>query len=71
MKALFLTSRAPRHQKIAMQAAPDFLDITMLEAPNRESVLANIADAEVLISERSGVIDAGIIEAGKKLRLIQ
>lgn len=71
MKALFLTNRAPRHQKIAMQAAPDFLDITMLEAPSRESILAHIADAEVLITERNGVIDAGIIEAGRKLRLVQ
>lgn len=71
MKSLFLTNRAPRHQKIAMQAAPDFLDITMLEAPSRDDVLANIADVEVLISERSGVIDAELIKAGKKLRLIQ
>ncbi|MET3791409.1 NAD(P)-dependent oxidoreductase [Aquamicrobium terrae] len=71
MKALFLTNRAPRHQKIAMQAAPDFLDMTMLEAPSRDSILANIADAEVLITERSGVIDAGIVEAGRKLRLVQ
>lgn len=71
MKALFVTSRAPRHQKIAMQAAPDFLDMTVLEAPDRDSILAHVADAEVLISERSGVIDAGIVAAGRKLRLVQ
>lgn len=71
MKALFLTNRAPRHQKIALQAAPDFLDVTMLEAPSRQAVLDAIGDAEVLISERSGVIDAEMIEAGKKLRLVQ
>lgn len=71
MKALFVTNRAPRHQKIAMQAAPDFLDLTMLEAPDRAAILAHVADAEVLISERSGTIDAGIIEAGGKLRLVQ
>jgi len=71
MKALFLTNRAPRHQKIAMQAAPDFLDMTMLEAPSRESILASISDVEVLISERSGVIDRELVEAGRKLRLIQ
>lgn len=71
MKALFLTNRAPRHQKIALQAAPDFLAITMLEAPSREDILAGIADAEVLISERSGIVDGGIIAAGKKLRLVQ
>lgn len=71
MKALFVTERAPRHQKIAMQAAPDFLEITMMEAPDRESILAGITDAEVLISERSGVVDASLIEAGRKLRLVQ
>lgn len=71
MKALFLTSRAPRHQKIAMEAAPDFLDMTMLEAPTRDEVLAHIGEAEVLISERSGIVDAGIVEAGGKLRLVQ
>ncbi len=71
MKALFVTSRAPRHQKIALEAAPDFLDVTLLDSPDRDTILANIGDAEVLISERSGVIDAGIIKAGRKLRLVQ
>lgn len=71
MKALFVTSRAPRHQQIALQAAPAFLDVTMLELPARADILAAIADCDVLISERSGVVDREIIAAGKKLRLIQ
>lgn len=71
MKALFLTNRSPRHQQIALRAAPAFLDITLLESPTRDAILAQIPEAEVLISERNGAIDAGIIEAGGKLRLIQ
>lgn len=71
MKALFLTSRAPRHQQIARQAAPDFLDVTMLESPDRDEILAHLPSADILISERSGVIDAAMVAAGKKLRLVQ
>ncbi|MER1967244.1 NAD(P)-dependent oxidoreductase [Castellaniella sp. GW247-6E4] len=71
MKALFLTNRAPRHQNIALQAAPDFLRIDMMEAPDRAAILSHVAEAEVLISERSGSIDREIVEAGKNLRLIQ
>lgn len=71
MKALFLTSRAPRHQQIALQAAPDFLQVTLLESPDHATILSHMADVEVLISERSGSIDADIIQAGPKLRLIQ
>lgn len=71
MKALFLTNRAPRHQKIALQAAPEFLDITLLEAPSRSDILAHLGDTEVLISERNGVVDAEMIAAAKKLRLVQ
>ncbi len=71
MKALFLTSRAPRHQQIARQAAPDFLDVTMLESPGRDEILAHLPSADILISERSGVIDAAMVAAGKKLRLVQ
>ncbi|MDN5843823.1 MAG: NAD(P)-binding domain-containing protein [Alcaligenaceae bacterium] len=71
MKALLLTNRAPRHQKIALQAAPDFLQVNLLESPDRAVILSRIADVDVLISERSGSIDRGLIEAGKKLRLVQ
>ena len=71
MEALFLTNRAPRHQKIALQAAPDFLDITIIEAPSRVDILANITGKEVLISERLGSIDAEIIAAADNLKLVQ
>jgi phosphoglycerate dehydrogenase-like enzyme len=43
----------------------------MLRRPQREEILHHLADAEFLISERAGEIDAELIAAGKKLRLIQ
>jgi phosphoglycerate dehydrogenase-like enzyme len=54
-----------------LAAAPVELDIHMLRSPSREELLAQVAQAEFLISERSGPIDAEIIRAGKHLRLIQ
>ena len=69
-KAVFTTERGHRHQQQALQAAPDVLDITMLRRPDRATLLAALADAEYLISERVGVIDAELIRAAPKLRLI-
>lgn len=70
-KTVYITARAPRHQRVALEAAPAALDIVMLESPSRETVLAELTDAEFLVSERSGVVDAGMIAAGPHLRLIQ
>jgi phosphoglycerate dehydrogenase-like enzyme len=68
---LFLTERGQRHQQDALAAAPRNLQVTMLRQPERAEILSRIRDAEFLISERAGVIDANIIAAGKQLRLIQ
>lgn len=70
-KTLFLTSRSPFHQQQALAAAPPQLAMTLLRDPDRATILREIADAEFLISERSGSIDREMIEAGQKLRLIQ
>lgn len=70
-KTLFITHRAPVHQKAALDAAPPILEVIIRRTPSREEVLDLIADAEFLITERSGEINAEIIRAGKKLRLIQ
>ncbi|MEZ4633467.1 MAG: NAD(P)-dependent oxidoreductase [Caldilineaceae bacterium] len=70
-KTLFLTQRSLLHQRHALAAAPPELTITMLRDPARQTILAEIADAEFLISERAGLIDHTVIEAGRKLRLIQ
>ena len=68
---LFTTHRGLHHQENALAAAPAELDIQMLRSPSREELLAQVARAEFLISERSGPIDREIIQAGKQLRLIQ
>ncbi len=68
---LFITHRGQFHQQAALDAAPQDLDITMLRTPTREQVLELVAGKEFLITERSGIIDAEVIRAGKNLRLIQ
>lgn len=69
-KTIFTTERGHRHQQAALQAAPEILDITMLRQPDRETLIAALADAEYLISERVGVIDAETIAAAPNLKLI-
>jgi phosphoglycerate dehydrogenase-like enzyme len=68
---LFVTHRGQRHQQAALAAAPPELDVTVRRSPDKREVLALLPDMEFLISERTGVIDAEIIAAGRKLRLIQ
>ncbi|NIO42974.1 MAG: hypothetical protein GTO41_24140, partial [Burkholderiales bacterium] len=68
---LFLTDRGLRHQQAALASAPPETDVTMLRKPPREEVLRRLPEVDFLISERSGEIDAEMIAAGKKLRLIQ
>ena len=68
---LFITHRGLFHQQAALAAAPAEVEITLLRSPSKEEILAAIPGKEFLITERSGVIDADIIHAGKDLRLIQ
>jgi len=68
---LFLTERSLRHQRAALEAAPPELSITMLRQPSRAAIVSELADVEFLITERAGAVDAEMIAAGPKLRLIQ
>lgn len=68
---LFLTHRSKFHQEAALAAAPDELEINIRRDPARDEVLALLPDVEFLITERSGTIDAEMIAAASKLRLIQ
>jgi phosphoglycerate dehydrogenase-like enzyme len=70
-KVVFLTLRSKRHQELALAAAPPDLDIAMRRDPPRAALLALLATAEFLISERTGTIDADLIAAAPHLRLIQ
>lgn len=67
---LFTTERGTRHQQSALAAAPPDLDVTMLRQPDRASLLAALHDRAYWISERRGVIDAGMLAAAPQLRLI-
>jgi phosphoglycerate dehydrogenase-like enzyme len=68
---LFLTQRGLQHQQWALEGAPPELELIMRRGAGREELLALLANAEFLITERTGVIDAGMIAAAPKLRLIQ
>jgi phosphoglycerate dehydrogenase-like enzyme len=70
-KVLFLTDRGQWHQRAALDAAPPELAVTMLRRPPKDKVLRILPEVEFLISERSGQIDAAMIAAGQRLRLIQ
>lgn len=70
-KTLFLTQRGLQHQQWALEGAPPELELIMRRGASREELLALLAEAEFLISERTGVIDAEMIAAAPRLRLIQ
>ena len=70
-KTLFLTQRGLQHQQWAQEGAPPELELVMRRGASREELLALLADAEFLITERTGVIDAAMIAAAPRLRLIQ
>lgn len=69
-KTVFTTERGKRHQRAALEAAPERLEITMLRRPDKETLIEHLADADYLISERVGNIDREIIEAAPNLKLI-
>lgn len=69
-KTIFITERGLRHQQAALNAAPDYLDITMLRQPDKATLMQHLAEAEYLISERTGEIDAEMIQAAPQLKLI-
>ncbi|MCC6612226.1 MAG: hypothetical protein IT320_02050 [Anaerolineae bacterium] len=69
-KTIYTTERAAVHQERALAAAPPDLDITMLRQPDADTLRAALVDAEYLISERVGVIDANLLAAAPRLKLI-
>jgi len=70
-QVLFLTHRGERHQQSALAGAPANFEITMLHDATKAEIKKNISGKKFLITERSDMIDADIIAAGKDLRLIQ
>lgn len=70
-RTLFITDRGQQQQQWALEGAPPELDIIMRRRPPKEEIIALLPEMEFFISERSGVIDADMIAAGRRLRLIQ
>lgn len=68
---LWITHRSERHQQAALNSAPPEVAVTMRRSPSKEEILALLPEMEFLVNERTGVIDADMIRAGAKLRLIQ
>lgn len=68
---LFLTHRGLWHQQRILSAAPSGFEITLLRDASKEDILRILPEMEFLISEREDVIDADMLAAGRKLRLIQ
>jgi phosphoglycerate dehydrogenase-like enzyme len=69
-KTVYTTERGTFHQQRALSGAPPELDVTMLRQPDREMLKTALHDAEYLISERVGVIDADILASAPQLKLI-
>lgn len=71
LNVVFVTDRSPRHQQDVLAVAPPQCRVVMLRHPDRATLSAALADADVLVSERAGEVDAGLIAAAPRLRLIQ
>lgn len=69
-RVVFITERGHRHQQAVLAAAPDILDIVMLRHPDRETLNHHLAEADYLISERSGTVDFRMIKEAPKLKMI-
>ena len=70
-KVVFTTDRGEWHQQTVLAVAPENLEISMLRVPDKAILMDALQDAEFLISERFGVIDAEMIQSAPKLKLIQ
>src|SRR5690554_2322333 len=70
-KTVFTSERGERHRQTSLDAAPEVLDVTMLYRPDRETLAAELRDADYLISERVGTIDKALLAGAPQLKLIQ
>lgn len=68
---LIITHRGQWHQEQLAAAAPSDLQVTVRRDVPKDEMLALLPEIEFLISEREDPIDADMIAAGRKLRLIQ
>jgi phosphoglycerate dehydrogenase-like enzyme len=67
---LWLTQRGERHQQAALRAAPPQLQVTVRRDLTPDELRRLLAETDILISERSGVISAELLDQAPRLRLI-
>ncbi|MCX7938142.1 MAG: NAD(P)-dependent oxidoreductase [Anaerolineae bacterium] len=73
MRVLYLCPLGKQHQMWRLQAAPPDVHVVILrpqETPH-EVVRAHLRNVDVLITERSALVDRALIEASPQLKLIQ
>lgn len=70
-QVLFLTQRGLRHQQAAIESAPAELEIIMRRDPSRDELFALLPQADFLISERAGRLEADVFAAASRFRLVQ
>ena len=67
---VFTTDRSTRHQDNALRMAPAELAITMLRSPDAGCLGEAMRHARYLISERRGVIGAGLFDTAPELAMV-
>lgn len=70
---LYLCPLGQQHREWRVAAAPPEFNVVIKRSTetSRDEILQLIPQADALITERTGIIDAGIINAGTRLKIIQ
>lgn len=71
LKVLFATAREAVHQRTALDAAPAGVDVEICFRPTQDELIERLPHADVLVTERLGVVNAQAIAAARRLKLIQ
>lgn len=69
-KTVFTTSLSSAQQKVYREAAPALLDLQTLRVPDRETLKTYLGDALFWISGQPEGIDAELLDAARRLKLI-
>lgn len=67
---LWLTDRSDYHQRRTLESAPPSLSVTILRNPGRDELQQALYRAEVLVSERRGMVDAALLQMALNLKLV-
>lgn len=72
-RVVYVSERPEVHRRLALEAAPDGVEVTMVASPTRNALLDTLraVDPAVLVSERTGVVDDAVLDAAPSLRLVQ